>query len=178
MTSRGAVIAEFEAREPVLQAAADLRAAGFDALLAYAPYDLPELSEMLRIPRTALPALTLLAGLAGAAFGYGLQWYTVAHDYVLDVGGRPPHAVPAFVPITFESAVLFAAVFGCIGLCALLRFPRYWDPISEIDGFERSTVDRFWIGVSRRDPHFDAGRIASTLAASGAVRVVDLEVAS
>jgi hypothetical protein len=52
--------------------------------------------------------------------------------------------------------------------------PRYWHPVSEIEGFERATVDRFWVGVSRDDPRYDQDQIARTLASEGPLRIVTL----
>ena len=42
-------------------------------------------------------------------------------------------------------------------------------PIFEVDGFERASVDRFWIGVDASDPRFDE-RVGEVLEASGALR--------
>ena len=34
--------------------------------------------------------------------GYLLQWYVAAFAWPLNVGNRPPHSAPAFIPVTFE----------------------------------------------------------------------------
>ena len=39
----------------------------------------------------------------------------------------------------------------------------------EVNGFERASVDRFWIGVEADDPRFD-DRVREELEAAGALR--------
>ena len=172
---RAGILAEFEASEPMAEVARQLHADGFSRVVTFTPYPIRGLPEALGMGRTRLPLITLVAGLTGAVFAYWLQWYTNAVNYPLDVGGRPPHAIPAFVLITFETTVLFAACAGFVSLFFLLGLPRLWHPVSEIDGFERATIDRFWVGVPSDDPAFDEDRVSRTLEAAGPLRVVHLE---
>ena len=37
-------------------------------------------------------------------------------NYPINVGGRPMHSWPAFLPVTFEMAVLGAAIFTVLGM--------------------------------------------------------------
>jgi hypothetical protein len=170
------MLAEFEAAGPMSAAAERLREEGFHDIIGFAPQDLPELAESMHAPRTRLPLIVLCAGLFGSVFAYGVQWYTAAVSYPLIVGGRPVHAAPAFMLITFETAVLFGACAGFVGFFWLLGLPRLWAPVAEIPAFERASVDRFWVGVSREDPHFDPIRIAAVLETLRPLRVVDLQV--
>jgi Protein of unknown function (DUF3341) len=98
-----------------------------------------------------------------------VQWWCNAYDYPLDVGGRPLHSAPAFIPITFESAVLAASLTGFFAMIVLSGLPRLHHPVFGIDGFERASVDRFWIGVERADPCFDE-TVREELSAAGALR--------
>lgn len=169
------LLAEFAHSAPMVGAARQLYADGCRRVVTFTPYPIRGLAPSLGLGRTRLPLITLLAGLAGAAFAYWLQWYVNAVDYPLDVGGRPAHAAPAFVLITFETTVLFAAGAGFLSLFVLLGLPRLWHPVSEIEGFERATVDRFWVGVPDNDPGFDERRVRDTLEAAGPLRIVRLE---
>jgi hypothetical protein len=67
------------------------------------------------------------------------------------IGGRPAHAGPAFVPIVFETICLFATLAAFGGFLLLERLPRLWQPRFDVDGFERSTVDRFWLEFATDD---------------------------
>ena len=53
-------------------------------------------------PTASCRCVVLLGGLLGGLGGYLLQYYTAVHGYPLNVGGRPLHSWPAFIPVTFE----------------------------------------------------------------------------
>ncbi len=172
---RRGLLAEFDEADLMSAAAERLHAEGFRHIVSYSPQDLPETAARLGLSRTRLPAIVLAGGIAGAIFAYWIQWYTAAVSYPLIVGGRPPHAGPAFVLITFETMVLFASWAGFLSFFWLLGLPRLWSPVAEIPRFERATVDRFWVGVSHDDPRFDPIRVAAVLETAGPLRVVELE---
>ncbi len=58
----------------------------------------------------------------------------------------------AFIPITFEMMVLSAALTGFVVLLVLARLPELWHPVFDVPGFERASIDRFWVGIDARDP--------------------------
>jgi hypothetical protein len=102
-----------------------------------------------------------------------VQWWCNAFDFRLDVGGRPYDAIPAYIPIAFETGVLFAAVAGFLAILGLSGLPRLYHPMFEVEGFDRVAVDRFWLGVDAADPLLaDAReeRVREVLTASGALR--------
>jgi hypothetical protein len=115
------------------------------------------------------------AGVLGLVLSYGIQWYADTWDYPLNVGNRPVHPVLAYIPATFEGTVLLAALAAFFGLWFVLRLPKLWDPVFEIDGFERATIDRFWVSVECRDAGYDAERASRLLGDAGAIRTVRVE---
>lgn len=176
------VAAEFAEPGALLAAIRRLRELGYERLDAYTPYPVPGLEEAIPVRRTRLPWLALAAGLAGALTGYLVQWYCNAYDFPINVGGRPLHSAPAFLVIAFETGVLFASVAVFFGIWIGGRLPEPWTPLSDLPGFERATVDRFWLAVDARDPRFDdplrEGReggetgLERLLRRAGALRVV------
>jgi hypothetical protein len=169
------VLAEFDSAEKLARAARRLRELGCRDLDAFTPYPLPDLEPVLGIERSRVARGVLGLGLFGGLFAYVFQWWISAVDYPLDVGGRPLHAGPAFIPITFETSVLFGAFAAIVGFVAYCGLPRLWDPLFEIEGFERATIDRFFLGVGRASLALGAEQIASALGDAGALRVVDVE---
>ncbi len=169
-----AIAAEYPSPAALLAAVQALRGHGYDRLDAYTPTEIDGLDEQLAIPRSRIPLVTLVAGVLGVAVGYLVQWYCNSVSYPLDVGGRPIHSAPAFIPITFETMILFAAVATTAALFVTLRLPELWNPLFEVPGFERASVDRYWIGLDRRDPRFEQQRTRQHFVATGAMRVVDL----
>ncbi len=141
------VLAEFEDPAQVVAAVRALRARGFRDLDAHTPYAVPEIEAALALPSSPLPGVVLAAGLAGAAATYALEWLLNAHLYPLNAGARPPHFPLSFVPIAFEMGVLCASLAAVACAFVLGRLGRLWQPIFEVDGFERAAIDRHWLEV-------------------------------
>jgi hypothetical protein len=168
------IMAEFDATPPVLAAIARLRAQGVADIDVFTPFPVTAIEEALAIPRSRIPLLAFAAAMLAGAGAYLLQWWMNAYDYPLNVGGRPPHMPPAFVPVTFEMAILACALTAFFAVMVRAGLPRLWDPVFEIDGFERVSVDRFWIAVEV-GPAALGDDIARTLREAGALRVVGYE---
>lgn len=168
----GAFAAEFDREAPFVAAVTALRERGYEKVEAYSPYPVPEVSAALKSRRSPLPLIVFVSGVIGGLLGYWIQWFTNAVSYPLNIGGRPTHAVPAFFIPTFETTVLCAALAAFIGLFALLRLPRPWHPIFELDEFGRASIDRFWIAVDARDRLADASTTPQALESLHALRVV------
>jgi hypothetical protein len=165
---RDGLLASFGDPEALMAATKALRQAGYRKLDAFTPFPMPELEEVLELPKSPVFFITLLGGMFGAGFGYFFQYYSRVIAYPLDVGGRPLHPWPTFIPITFEMTVLFAglcAFFSCWALCGL---PRLYRPLFEIERFRAATVDRFFLAVDASDPLFDVERTADALRSAGA----------
>ena len=169
---RRGLIAEFADAEAMLAAAAHLRSLGYRGVDTFAPFDVAGADERLGLPAPRLGWFAAAAGAGGAATAYLVQWYTNAVAYPLNAGGRPPHAVPAFLPSTFETMGLAAAVVAFLGLLVVLRLPRLWHPVFELAGFDRASVDRYWVGVDSRDSRFDPEATMQALGALRPLRIV------
>ena len=168
-----AMLAEFATAEGILAAAARLSELGYRRMEAWTPYPIAALDPHLGIPRSPIPRLVLAAGATGAVFAFGVQTWMNAYDYPLNVGGRPLHSGPAFIPITFETTVLFAVLTAVVSVFAFAGLPRLHHPLFDVEGFERSTIDRFWLGIDTSDPLYDPTRVEALLVADlGALRVV------
>ncbi len=166
------LLAEFERPDALVQALRRLRESGYKALEAFTPFSVPEADEALELPRSRLPLAAFAAGVAGAAAAYSVQWFCNAHDYAIDVGGRPLHSAPAFIPIAFEAAILAASLVTVLGFSLGASLPRLWRPVFEVEGFDRAFVDRFFVGIDARDARFDRERSERELRELGALRVV------
>jgi hypothetical protein len=165
------VMAEFDTPDALQSAYQDLRRQGYTRIDTWTPYPLRAL--LAAQPRSPVPVIMLVAALLGGGLGYLLQWWLNLHALRIDVGGRPLHSAPAFIPIAFESAILASALAGFLAMLLLSRLPRLHHPVFEIDGFERASVDRFWLGVDDADPQFDP-RVSDDLARLGALRCTRL----
>src|SRR5262245_2307171 len=113
------LMAEFDSPDGLVQAATKARLAGYRKLDAYTPIPIEELDEALDMRRTKLPLLVLLGGIAGGVGGFLLQVWVSAVAYPMNIGGRPIISWPQFIPVTFETTVLGAALSAFFGMWAL-----------------------------------------------------------
>jgi len=170
--TRPALMAEFASGPALLDGIRALRDRGVSRFDAFTPYEVAGLEHLLDVRRSRLPWIALAAGLCAGGGAYLLQWWINVVDYPLDIGGRPYHSAPAFIPISFEMTVLFAAAAALISALVLGGLPRLWHPVFEVDGFERATIDRFWLAVGAGDPALDREHSTAVLEAAGALRIV------
>ncbi len=157
------VAASFTTPESFLEALRAMRRAGYLDVEVNVPFAVEGMEEWLPGRPTPIARVVLIAALAGAAGGYFMQWYA-ARDYALNIGGRPLHSWPAFVPITFELSVLTGAVIGVLGLLWLARLPRLDYPLFQVPEFVRATQDRFFVGIKASDARFDPEKIRAEFA--------------
>lgn len=147
-------MAEFLNPDALERAILEARREGYTVMDAYTPYPVEGLPELLGRRPSRLPVVFLLAGLAGGGGGYFMQWYAMAISYPINVGGRPLHSWPAFIPVTFELTILIAALTGVVALFVMMRLPRLNHPVFSVQGFERATSDRFYLCIESIDPEF------------------------
>lgn len=168
------LFAEYAEIDALVGAIEALRTDGYDDLEAYTPYPVHEVEQALRLRKSRLPLAIFIGGMTGAAAAYFLQWLLVAHFYPLDVGGRPPHMPLAFVIITFEMGVLCASFTAFFGLLFKARLLRLWDPLFEVEGIERASVDRYWLRLGAAEVARDPRGAARALRQTRPVMIISL----
>lgn len=159
--SRPLFVSVFEREEDVVGATAAARAQGLQVADVYTPYEVHGLDRAMGLSPSRLPWVCFLLGLAGAVLMLLFEYWTMAVDWPINVGGKPWNSLPAFVPVTFEVMVLFAGVgtvaafFVAAGLRPGRR-PSVPDP--------RVTDDRFALVIVEDDERFDRAPAEALLA--------------
>lgn len=169
------ILAEFATPADLFHACERVRDEGFTRWDAHTPFPVHGLERAMGLPRSPLPWIILVMGLAGALVGFGLQWWVHASAYPLVISGKPYFAWPAMVPITFELSILFAALGAVFGMLGLNRLPMHHHPLFQSKVFERVTDDAFFISIESWDPRFDASGTGKLMESLGARSVELLE---
>lgn len=170
------LIAEFAESRQLVQAIRTLRGQGLLHLEAYTPYPIDDVEEALAEPRTiTIPIASIASAFGGAALTYLLLWWINVVDLPYDVGGRPLHSAPAFVPVTWEMFVLFGGTAAFVAFLWSCGLPRPWHPVFEVEGFQRASDDRFFLAVAAHDALYDHERVHDALRRTGAVAIRTLQ---
>jgi hypothetical protein len=169
------LLAAFEDKNALLEAAGRAHANGYRRMDAYSPFPVEGLTDALGRKPRGVPFLFLAGGIFGCLGGYFLQWYSMAVDYPLNIGGKPLNSWPMFIPITFELTVLCSALAGFFGIILLNRFPQPYHPVFNVAEFrDHASRDRFFLCIESSDPRFDPIRTREFLSRLNSYRVEEV----
>lgn len=157
------LIAEFDAADALVAAARAVRAAGYRHAEAYSPFAVEGLADALGARSRGIAFACLVGVVLGAVGGYFMQWYAVVVSYPIDIGGRPAHPWPMFVPVSFSLAVLCGA-FAALGtMLWRAGLPRLYHPIFSAPDFDLASRNRFFLCLRSDEPVFDAAQARELL---------------
>jgi hypothetical protein len=150
---RRVLVGSFTTEEDVLGAARAAREHGFRIADAYTPYAVHGLDRAMGLRPSRLPWVCFVCGLLGAGLKLGFQFWSMALDWPMNVGGKPWNALPAYVPITFEVMVLLAGlgvVLAFLLRCRLFPGKTAAPPVRGV------TNNRFVLVLDLPEDAFDA----------------------
>jgi hypothetical protein len=148
------VMAEFDNPTDLVHAAEGAFSAGYRKMDTYTPYPLEEAAEAIGAHHNRVALVTLVGALLGMIGGYSLQFWVSVVNYPINVGGKPFHSWPAFIPVTFECAVLGASLAAVFGMLALNGLPQPYHPVFNAPNFVRASRDHFFLCIEAQDPRF------------------------
>jgi hypothetical protein len=170
------LLARFPDVETLVKATEAASQAGYRRIDAYSPFPVEALTDALRLPPSKLPFAVAAGGLMGAVAGYGMQFYATVIDMPSNIGGKPFHSWPAYIPITFELSILLAAIGGVLGLFVATRFPQPYHPVFNVEDFRKhGSQDGFYLGIEAHDARYDSMQTRTFLENLGAIQVTEIE---
>lgn len=113
MKSNVVFYAMYNDDEVLKDGARKLVAKGVKVADVFSPFPIHGLDPIIGIKQTRLAIMSFLYGLTGLALAfYGMQYFMIS-DWAMNIGGKPSFSflenMLAFIPISFEVTVLFAA---------------------------------------------------------------------
>jgi hypothetical protein len=133
----------FSDPESALDAAGQLKGAGFAGLELLSPIPVHGADDVLGPKKSVIKRFTLFGGLIGGMSGFALAAGT-AVLYAHPTGGRPIITIPPFLIITYEMTILFGILATVLGFFISARFPA----IRERVYVPQVAVDKFAVTVA------------------------------
>jgi hypothetical protein len=112
-------VAAYDEEEVLFSGIEKIRHSGYKIHDVYTPFPVHGLDEKLGLKESDLHIAGFIYGLCGTSTALGFISWIYTSDWPLNYGGKPHFALPAWIPITFELTVLFAAVGMTMTFCYL-----------------------------------------------------------
>ena len=161
------IVGLFDDPQTLVDAATRVRDAGWSRWDCHTPYPVHGLDRAMGVQPSPIPYICLTAGLIGAGVAMLMQWWMSAVDYPVMVGGKPMFSWPAFIPVTFELFVLFAALAITGSIFVFCRLGRWHSPLHDAGVMAEVTTHRFGVVLDAADERFSLEGAKALLAEAG-----------
>ena len=167
--SKKVIYGIYDDDDVILKAVKDIRGKGVDIAEVYSPFPIHGLDHALGLKPTRLAITSFIYGCTGLSLALLMMWYMMIHDWPMNIGGKPSFSLiqnlPAFIPITFEMTVFFAAHLMVITY--LIRCKLY-PGSSQTSPDPRTTDDMFLMEI---EAHGNEAEIVALIKKTGAIEV-------
>ena len=169
------ILAEVNGVAGLLKAARGLRDAGYKNFDCHAPFAIHGLNQAMGIKRSSLGFIVGSFAAIGLIGTYFMAHWMSAVDYPLLIALKPFNSYPAYTPVIFAIAVLFAAFSTFFGMLALNKLPRFNHPLFVSHQFDRFSDDGFFVSINAADPKFDSAKTPDFLISMGCMNLEVIE---
>ncbi len=115
------IVGCFDDEAVLFPAVKKVRNAGYKMHDVYTPFPIHGLDHAMGLRETSLHTAGFIYGITGTTTALSFMSWVFTSDWPLNIGGKPHLPLPAFIPITFELTVLFAAVGMVLTFCYLCQ---------------------------------------------------------
>ena len=163
--------AVFDHEDNATSATKACRERGYEIIDVHTPYPVHELVHAIGLKPSRMPFLCFLFGLLGAGGMFAFQVWASAVDWPANIGGKPLNSAPAFLPVTFETAVLFAG----LGIIFVLLLRSKLRPLKEPTIQDaRLTDDHFLLAIRQTDADLHPDMAKELFLEHGAIEVTEI----
>jgi hypothetical protein len=125
------------------------------------------LDHALGLRETSLHTAGFIYGITGTTTALTCISWIFTKDWPLNIGGKPHFALPAWIPITFELTVLFAAVGMVLTFCYLCQLSPF---VKKHHFHPRATDDLFVMAIECTEKTNEA-EVTAFLEKAGAIEI-------
>jgi len=156
----------YDDEEIMMNAVKEANKEHLDIMDVYSPFPVHGLDPLLGLEESRLHIAGFVFGAMGTLTAFlGMTWI-FTKDWPIIFGGKPYWSVPAFIPITFELTVLFAAIGMVVTFYTICGLgPGVTNAYLD----DRITDDKFCIAFDKSN--VDVSAVESFFASTGASEV-------
>ena len=142
------VVGCFDDEKVLFPAVKNVRKAGYKIHDVYTPFPVHGLDHAMGLRETSIHTAGFIYGITGTTTALSCISWILVRDWPLNFGGKPHFSLPAWIPITFELTVLFAAVGMVLTFCYLCQLAPF---LKKHVFHPRSTDDLFTMVIECTD---------------------------
>ncbi len=161
------VVGCFDDEAVLFPAVKKMRNAGYKIQDVYTPFAVHGLDHALGMRETSLHTAGFIYGITGTTTALSCMSWIFTKDWPLNIGGKPNLPLPAFIPITFELTVLFAAVGMVLTFCYLCQLA----PFVRKHHFHPRATDDYFVMVIECTERTNVEDLKGFMKSAGALEV-------
>ena len=144
-----------------------VRKSGYKIYDIFTPMPIHGLDTAMGLRDTSLHTAGFIYGISGTITALSCMTWVFTKDWPLNIGGKPHFALPAWIPITFELTVLFAAVGMVLTFCYLCQMA----PFVKKHHFHARATDDLFVMVIECTDKTNEGEVSGFLQSLGAIEI-------
>ena len=177
MSSSKVIYGLYDDDDKLVHATKILVGKGYSINEVYSPFPVHGLDTAMGLKYSRMAITSFIYGVIGAFLITLLMWYIMVSDWPMIIGGKPNFTygqnLPAFIPVTFEATVFFAAhlmVITFLFRCGLYPGRGVFAGSKKYNPDPRTTDDKFLMEICEEDAN-KIKKIKALMKETGAVEI-------
>jgi mono/diheme cytochrome c family protein len=169
------VSALFDTPNSIINAAKTVANEGYKNYDVHTPYPVHGMDNAMKLKPSKIGYITISIGLTFLSLMAWFIYWVTSIDYPQVIGGKPFYAVPAFIPVFFETTILTGAVGSVIAMIIFFfKFPNNSHPLHDTDYMKAVSSDQYGVTIESIDEKFDVDHVTSLFKSLGATKIEEV----